>query len=527
MAIIKIYGGPGTGKTRYLHTTVEDLIDHGIKLEHIGFCSYTNSAVNELCERLSVRRKSKQVPWFTTLHGICLSLGVIHDEEFAQKVKNTYRKRGFVEGWKFEFCKQYDIEYEFAEVGASDLLGNRAFTLYTACVGTLFPKYEDIERCIDFLVNNFEQYGWIIQEWHKFKQHYEIIDFEDMLIEGYLLDRCPPIDVFIADEAQDFNRLEFEIVKRIIDIVDKAYLAGDDDQAINTWKGAKAEYFLNLQADEEIVLPKTYRLPPELWKFSQQILKLIERRKEKEIEAVSDRSGSVRFVGIRTIDEITYLASKLSDTYYDKTVFLLFRTNRMVKEAERTLIKLRKPFRRLKGVSLWEKDLILAWNAIAKLRKGEFPSEKEFKFIIEQVQLPESTKKEIKAYFEKTGNIPLFIFELFRKADIEYLVDTSRFDKRQLEILRYADEPIKPESINLWIDTIHAAKGREADIVILCDGITSTIEHTAFNGHRDDELRVWYVGCTRAREKLFVAQLSEFRPFLTEFVSFIDIKGGD
>ena len=100
---------------------------------------------------------------------------------------------------------------------------------------------------------------------------------------------------------------------------------------------------------------------------------------------------------------------------------------------------------------------------------------------------------------------------------MEYLL-TNRFDKRQLEILNFADRPLKPEAINLFVDTIHAAKGREADIVILCDGITPTIEKSAFNGHKDDELRVWYVGVTRAQEVLLIAQLSDFHPFLSEFV---------
>ncbi len=71
--------------------------------------------------------------------------------------------------------------------------------------------------------------------------------------------------------------------------------------------------------------------------------------------------------------------------------------------------------------------------------------------------------------------------------------------------------------VNLYVDTIHAAKGRECDVIV-ADAITRNIASAIFDGFRDAELRVFYVGVTRARKAVFVVPLRGFRTFLTSEV---------
>jgi superfamily I DNA/RNA helicase len=59
--------------------------------------------------------------------------------------------------------------------------------------------------------------------------------------------------------------------------------------------------------------------------------------------------------------------------------------------------------------------------------------------------------------------------------------------------------------------TLHAVKGREFPIVGIAHveadrlpGETSATHPKEIAEHRDDERRVFYVGCTRARRRLFV-----------------------
>ena len=53
------------------------------------------------------------------------------------------------------------------------------------------------------------------------------------------------------------------MAKWLIKLAEKAkriYIAGDDDQAIFNWAGARSEYLLNREGNR-IILDKSYRLP--------------------------------------------------------------------------------------------------------------------------------------------------------------------------------------------------------------------------------------------------------------------------
>jgi superfamily I DNA/RNA helicase len=57
------------------------------------------------------------------------------------------------------------------------------------------------------------------------------------------------------------------------------------------------------------------------------------------------------------------------------------------------------------------------------------------------------------------------------------------------------------------VDTIHAVKGEEADMVLLVSNITGRTER-AEEDDEDEERRVWFVGASRARETLMLTRLS-------------------
>ena len=67
-----------------------------------------------------------------------------------------------------------------------------------------------------------------------------------------------------------------------------------------------------------------------------------------------------------------------------------------------------------------------------------------------------------------------------------------------VEYLSRVDLDDKP---NIRISTIHAAKGKEADRVILHLSTTKRIQQ-GFHDFRDAEIRCWYVGVTRAKQRL-------------------------
>jgi ATP-dependent exoDNAse (exonuclease V) beta subunit len=59
------------------------------------------------------------------------------------------------------------------------------------------------------------------------------------------------------------------------------------------------------------------------------------------------------------------------------------------------------------------------------------------------------------------------------------------------------------------ITTIHGAKGAEADNVLLLTYMNKRVRQASVI-NPDDEYRVWYVGASRAREKLILAGPDNF-----------------
>ena len=75
--------------------------------------------------------------------------------------------------------------------------------------------------------------------------------------------------------------------------------------------------------------------------------------------------------------------------------------------------------------------------------------------------------------------------------DVGYLIEARRRGERLNQAPR------------VRVSTIHGAKGGQADrVVLLTDMARRT--HAEMDFRPDDEARVWYVGVTRARERLTV-----------------------
>ena len=427
-------------------------------------------------------------------------------------------RQGSVEGLQAVFCEKLGIPYEKEDTtGSSDALGNQAFTSWTAIIGEYYPQVKDLEKCLDLLFDFNHKFGEIISQWLSFKEKAGFFDYNDILIEAYESDIQIDAKIGFFDEFQDFNRLEFEVSKKIMQGLEKVYVAGDDDQAVYGWKGAKPDFFLDLEG-EEIILSKTYRLPLEIWNFAQKIISRVKRRREKTIHT-TNRAGIVKYLPPMHLEQLTLLSAQFSLKYPDLTVYLLLRTNRMVYQAESILLENAIPFKRLKGRSLWDKELIMTWNITAKLRQGKELNADELEFLIQNANpniLPEESKDQLlKAV--KSGNIPIELFEILRNFSITDLIKVRK--KKIKELLKRAYNPLDFGRINLYVDTIHASKGKEADIVILADAITHTIESAINNGLKDAELRVFYVGSTRARRMLLIAPLFGFKPFLQREVA--------
>ena len=92
----------------------------------------------------------------------------------------------------------------------------------------------------------------------------------------------PRSKVLILDEAQDCTPLQWSVIYKMADKVDRIYLAGDDDQGIYKWNGADPKYFTKFFPGRKVKLRKTRRFGEAIHKFSQIIRRGILDSEEKE-----------------------------------------------------------------------------------------------------------------------------------------------------------------------------------------------------------------------------------------------------
>ncbi|MEM3391515.1 MAG: ATP-dependent helicase [Archaeoglobaceae archaeon] len=517
--IVKVFGAPGTGKTTKLIQDLSNFIKkEKVKTSDVCVISFSNSAVEEIATRTGFVRRSKVTPYFSTLHGICLKLGMEYDENFKNRAKKTFTNPFFVEGWLMKFFRQIGVPYEPDQV-ASEALGNRAMAQYSRAVGCYYPIYRDVWKCVEKIED--ETLHWIVVEWLKFKEKNGIIDYEDMLIVVFENKLVPQVKVIFIDEFQDLTPLEYEIISLWIEKIPCVFVYGDDDQCIHQWRGCDPRFLLDLKADEVIILSKSWRVPSEVLNFAMKLISGVKKRKHKEIVPAYN-GGKVIFTESWNFEILVRNAISLAEKVKNRneTVFLLLRTNRMVRAVEEILYDLAYPFRKLKGESLWDKELTTAWNVFAKLKTKKYALDTaEAEWLLDHLNpiFTEQQKEAIKNNL-KRGIFPL---DFFGKFGVDQ-IDPETMDRRIYEIAIKAREPITPRSMNLYVDTMHASKGRECDYCFVADALTPTIRDEVLKYGVDSELRLYYTATTRAKRAVIFTPIAGF----THLLNFVSVSCG-
>ena len=450
-------GPPGTGKTTTLLDTVERELET-TPPNRIAYVSFTRAAVKEAvaraCSRFSY--EPSDFPYFRTLHSLCYLMSGIKKDEVMQH--EHYRQFGENFGWYF---KDIGIEQPTRNPYT---IGDALLRLYQNARATCTPHME-IRTDFDPSI-----YIKFVERFLQYKKQNNIVDFFDFLDQT---NRELPVDVLIIDEAQDLTTQQWQFIERISPNVKRTYYAGDDDQSIYEWAGADVNQFLNLRAVHE-TLPRTFRFGPNIRGYAGRIASQINRRYRKEWETLPDAQDTVEYV-------------PLADTRMAEGEWLLLaRTNRELNK----LVRHARASGRLYAVQGQQPaqatPAARAIGTYVQLQRGAYVplgalmavrqfSSNPFAYEGDGLRVSRSS-------FDHDFNIP------WREA----------LDKIPLQEQVYwssiKEDLSKPAKVR--IQTIHASKGMEADNVVLLN-------------HRfqpsDEELRVWYVGATRARKRLVIS----------------------
>jgi superfamily I DNA/RNA helicase len=464
--VTKIYGPPGTGKTEKLIRRAMAYIRIGTPINSIGYFAFTRKAAHEARDRMLSKNpqyKKKELRYFQTLHSLAFHTLGLREENVMQDYH--YNDLGKILSIRVNAKKDADAspylscdnEY-FQIILKAKEKGISVWDEY--CTGEHSSNVEpDLLKHIEV---NYNQY----------KVNNNLIDFADM-IKKFLSkpELCPSFNTVFIDEAQDLSPIQWDMYDLLKNNSKNVYLAGDDDQAIYGWAGADVDRFIKEPAKEK-VLSKSRRIPIAVQEISKIITERIQGlRATKNYLPRNEQGLCSKINSLENVD------------LYNGKWLILTRTISRAKEIC-DLLKVKGLYHENKHRKSYDTKLYKAIINHSKWLKGE--------------DIPDTALEDIKEYMgERELKKDLKWYECF---------DTASADEKiYIRLMLSNGEKLSNEA-RIKVSTIHAAKGGECENVILVlDNAKKIREATAHSIiKRDEEHRVWYVGCTRAKRNLYL-----------------------
>jgi superfamily I DNA/RNA helicase len=485
METLKIFGPPGCGKTYKLLQLFEEELKTTAP-DRIGFVTFTRAARVEALSRTKLTEE--ELPYVKTLHSICYKLlNIRHEELVSPKDLREFGKTIGVAltGYMPELTVMDVMEGMTKQPTKADrLLQLNHLGRHRGVM--LKEALKDAPVELDF------QYAkWFTEAYRQWKHKRNLYDFTDILTEYLKRGKDLDVDVLFVDESQDLSWLQWQVVHKLGTNVTRRYLAGDDDQCIYIWAGASAEIFNTEPCDDYLVLPQSYRIPRSVHELSQSIIKRIRIRQQKEFKP-RDSLGFVKPTG--------HLNPKLLDE--SGTSLVLFRNHHRGNELARILQDAGTPY--VGNFSpLGKADVRLAlegWKAMEQAKNISVHQGRSMVSFAHEKFLQPGAKS--RGNF-RSGEFPghaFFTAEAMKLEWYQLMPKMPQLGYIDRSISRYGwKDTLKPRTSLI---SIHQSKGREADTVIL-DLELARRTYDAYMTHPDDEHRVFYVGVTRAKEKLY------------------------
>lgn len=533
--VTKVYGAPGTGKTTFLMRQIEDELRQGTEPRDIAFLSFSRAACSVAKTRAAdvmslAGVEDDKLPWFRTFHSagsVLLGLGdrkvtPKHRTEFARLARMEYDPRLDQTG---------DRVAGFEEVLSGDKpWGNMLYALDSALVNTRTPLklWRTLPLNMPGIQAGTDAY---IEKWRAYKREHDIYDYADVLHEVLERGLLLPTRVLFVDEFQDLSPLQCAVYKLWAPSHERVVIVGDDDQTIYGFQGATPRFLLDAHSSKTVVLDKSYRLPGSILRYASNMIRRVAERKEKHIQPARE-GGAVDFVQTPNPDTLLRMVNP-EDT------LILARTNAQVRKVENLLIGQGVPFFGVDGPEaggVWSHRLVALkriWQSwydspdatinyeTARVLVKELPSYRKSTgagYVLhgkktEFEKLPEKWRGLVTPYadFRTWTRAQLKNGWLHRVPERTELLDALEIEGRQrdafLNHMRFRSSWPIPLSKGVRVGTIHSSKGREAEtVVLLADASAKSLARLQQGNERDAETRVYYVGATRALNRLVIAK---------------------
>ena len=517
-----VIGPPGTGKTTFLKNKVDQIIKEGkASPNEIGYFSFTVKAAEEIRNRVTNEEWSeaelkKMFPYFCTLHSLAykrlrLEAHEIMDElDYMELCDMTGRK--FVN--KMKKGNGIDISMPTAQSHYQDVI-NLAYAKYPNDDDRLQKVFREVKLPDYGARSTIMQMDKDLTNFKRDRHKLEYVDYFNSFLE---MKNPPPLKYLFIDEAQDLSAHQWMVVDMIQEISKpiETYVAGDDDQAIFRWAGADIEHFIAMaknDANTIIPLKQSYRIPISVHNLATKMAQSISNRIDKSYMP-RDEEGERKVLNFRPLNKELETGDWL----------ILCRTHEIVKQVCESLDRYGWLYK-CYGKSIINEKIIEAIVSWTRLQKGEKVSGARVDTIY---SFMDSTRIKrghgtFKGSHTEMYNIDNLIHsfglresiggDLFTKTLHWYDVLNAKGIRKRIRYLRAVmrDGHKLDDKPRIEVSTIHASKGGERDNVMLLTDLSYGPYKSSKDTQqgRDDELRVFYVGATRAKKQLVIVHTTE------------------
>jgi DNA helicase-2/ATP-dependent DNA helicase PcrA len=386
-----------------------------------------------------------------------------------------------------------------------------------------------------------------IRAWRQYKGEHGVVGFADMLERVQQRSLLPNVDYLVIDEFQDITTLQYEVYSEWRPHMDRVMIAGDDDQVVYAWQGADPDLLLEEDVTDDNILPNSYRLPSRILNVVNREVSHIEKRQEKDLDPRKE-GGRVEGVPNPSVIDLVRNVRQTVEEDKDGTVMVLFRARYQMFQFMDEFIGEGIPFTCLTDQRMWTDRFTQYVRAVEAVHEGEPVTALESRRLADMLADSAFGTGERDELFDELDDLeeeaetddleeimvePDTVTEYAPfmpdpRAAADMLRKVTSFQERSVEAY-FSGEYEGMDANRVRVGTIHSAKGREADHVFVATDLTEkVVEQMAATVEQegrdvpgvdeftkrtspvptltDNERRVFYVGMSRARERLVLLE---------------------
>lgn len=531
-----ILAGAGSGKTRVLVCKVLNLIENGVKSSNILMITFTNKAASEMKSRIG----EYKLGFVGTFHSLCARILRIDGEELGLK-------KNFViydEGDQLSLIKKIVKEKNIGRFTPSYILHR-----ISSCKNELIPPQKYLSIFSDYGARDI---ATVYQAYQEALSKNSAVDFDDLIIKVVELFNFAPeiLEKYqriykhvLVDEFQDTNPAQYILTRLIAQSHQNITVVGDFSQSIYSWRGADIRNLEKFQSDfpgsKIYYLEMNYRSTQNILDFAYKIISKNNTHPILNLQTEKNSGEEIVFLELdNEQEEAIFVATeieRLRNSQEYTSFALLYRTNAQSRILEEALLHYGISYTLVGGTRFYErreiKDILaylrllinpedsVASERALKIGKRRLEKFKTFYSNIKDRVDNLQTAEIMEEIFKETDYLSLYnpddsddfsrlenIKELKSVAlsfpnIVEFLEQIALVESEYFEKEKHSGE----NTIKLM--TLHQAKGLEFDCVFITGVEEGLLPHSlSIDDHYrlEEERRLFYVGITRARHKLYV-----------------------